>query len=30
MAKMKNLEDLFLHELKDLYSAENQLNKVYP
>ncbi len=25
--KLKSLEDLFLHELKDLYSAENQLVK---
>lgn len=27
MAKLKNLEDLFHHELKDLYSAEKQLIK---
>jgi ferritin-like metal-binding protein YciE len=28
--KMKNLEDLFVHELKDLYSAEKQLLKALP
>ena len=28
--KLKTLEDLFLHELKDLYSAENQLVKALP
>src|SRR5580765_5252566 len=28
--KLKTLEDLFLHELKDLYSAENQLLKALP
>jgi ferritin-like metal-binding protein YciE len=28
--KMKNLEDLFVHELKDLYSAEKQLVKALP
>lgn len=28
--KLKNLEDLLLHELKDLYSAENQLVKALP
>lgn len=27
---MKNLEDLFEHQLKDLYSAENQLIKALP
>lgn len=27
---MKNLEDLFEHQLKDLYSAENQLVKAMP
>ncbi len=27
---MKNLKDLFEHELKDLYSAENQLLKALP
>lgn len=27
---MKNLKDLFEHELKDLYSAENQLLRVLP
>ncbi|MEX0967974.1 MAG: ferritin-like domain-containing protein [Bacteroidia bacterium] len=27
---MKNLEDLFLHELKDLYSAEDQLVEALP
>jgi ferritin-like metal-binding protein YciE len=30
MEKLKNLEDLFLHELKDLYSAESQLLKALP
>jgi ferritin-like metal-binding protein YciE len=30
MAKMKTLEDLFHHELKDLYSAEKQLTKALP
>jgi ferritin-like metal-binding protein YciE len=28
--KMKTLEDLFIHELKDLYSAEKQLLKALP
>lgn len=28
--KLKTLEDLLLHELKDLYSAENQLVKALP
>lgn len=28
--KLNNLEDLLLHELKDLYSAENQLVKALP
>jgi ferritin-like metal-binding protein YciE len=28
--KMKNLKDLFEHQLKDLYSAENQLIKALP
>jgi ferritin-like metal-binding protein YciE len=28
--KMKTLNDLFLHELKDLYSAEKQLTKALP
>jgi ferritin-like metal-binding protein YciE len=28
--KMSSLEDLFLHELKDLYSAENQIIKALP
>ncbi|REJ82177.1 MAG: ferritin-like domain-containing protein [Acidobacteria bacterium] len=28
--KFENLEKLFVHELKDLYSAENQLLKVLP
>ncbi|HSI15620.1 MAG TPA: ferritin-like domain-containing protein [Chthoniobacter sp.] len=28
--KLKTLNDLFLHELKDLYSAENQLVKALP
>jgi ferritin-like metal-binding protein YciE len=28
--KMKTLSDLFLHELKDLYSAEKQLTKALP
>jgi ferritin-like metal-binding protein YciE len=30
MKKMKTLDDLFLHELKDLYSAEKQLTKALP
>jgi ferritin-like metal-binding protein YciE len=30
MAKMKTLQDLFIHELKDLYSAEKQLTKALP
>lgn len=29
-SKLKNLEDLFKHEIKDLYSAENQLIKALP
>lgn len=28
--KMKTLEDLFVHELKDLYAAEKQLTKALP
>ncbi len=28
--KLKTLEDLFVHELKDLFSAENQLVKALP
>jgi ferritin-like metal-binding protein YciE len=28
--KMKTLEDLFVHELKDLYSAEKQMLKALP
>jgi ferritin-like metal-binding protein YciE len=28
--KLKTLEDLFVHELKDLHSAENQLVKALP
>jgi ferritin-like metal-binding protein YciE len=28
--QMTSLEDLFLHELKDLYSAENQMVKALP
>lgn len=28
--KMKNLEDLFKHELKDLYSAEDQIIQALP
>jgi ferritin-like metal-binding protein YciE len=28
--KMKTLSDLFIHELKDLYSAEKQLTKALP
>jgi ferritin-like metal-binding protein YciE len=30
MKKMKSLEDLLAHELKDLYSAEKQLTKALP
>ena len=30
MTKMKSLEDLFVHELKDLYSAEKQILKALP
>jgi len=30
MNKIKNLDELFLEELKDLYSAENQLIKALP
>lgn len=30
MSKLKNLEDLFEHELKDLYSAEKQLLEALP
>ncbi len=30
MPKMKNLEDFLMDELKDLYSAENQLTKALP
>jgi ferritin-like metal-binding protein YciE len=30
MAALKTLEDLFIHELKDLYSAEQQLIKALP
>ena len=29
-SKMKTLNDLFVHELKDLYSAEKQLTKALP
>ena len=28
--KMENLQDLYIHELKDLYSAENQIIKALP
>ncbi len=30
MAKIKTLRDLFLHELRDLYSAEKQILKALP
>lgn len=30
MSKLKNLEDFLIDELKDLYSAENQLTKAIP
>jgi ferritin-like metal-binding protein YciE len=30
MAKLKNLEDLFEHALKDLYSAEKQAIEAMP
>ncbi len=30
MAKLKNLEDLFHHQLKDIYSAETQLADALP
>jgi ferritin-like metal-binding protein YciE len=30
MDKLNNLEDLFVHELKDLYSAEQQILKALP
>ena len=30
MSKLKNLEDLFHHEVKDLYSAEKQLLEALP
>lgn len=30
MGKLKNLEDLFHHQLKDIYSAETQLVKALP
>jgi ferritin-like metal-binding protein YciE len=30
MAKLKSFEDLFVNELKDLYSAENQILKALP
>ena len=30
MDKLKSLEDLFVHELKDLYSAEQQILKALP
>lgn len=30
MSKLKNLEDLFHHEVKDLYSAEKQLIEALP
>ncbi|ODS03179.1 hypothetical protein AUC71_11070 [Methyloceanibacter marginalis] len=30
MSKMKNLEDLFLHHLKDVYYAEKQILKALP
>jgi hypothetical protein len=29
-AKLKDLHSLFVHELKDLYSAEHQLTKALP
>ena len=28
--QLKTLEDLFIHELKDLYNAENQITKALP
>lgn len=30
MAKLKSIEDLLIHEIKDLYSAETQLVKALP
>lgn len=30
MATMKSLRDLYIHELKDIYSAEKQLTKALP
>jgi len=30
MSKIKSLDELFLEELKDLYSAENQLIRALP
>jgi len=30
MATMNNLEDLFLHHLKDIYFAEKQILKALP
>lgn len=30
MAKMKNLEDFLMDELKDIYSSENQITKALP
>ena len=30
MAKMKSLEDLFIHLLKDIYYAEKQILKALP
>jgi ferritin-like metal-binding protein YciE len=30
MSKMKNLEDLFIHHLKDIYYAEKQILKALP
>jgi ferritin-like metal-binding protein YciE len=30
MAKVQSFEDLFIHEISDIYSAENQLTKALP
>lgn len=30
MSTLKNLKDLFIHHIKDLYNAENQLEKASP
>ncbi|MEN6493886.1 MAG: DUF892 family protein, partial [Thermoguttaceae bacterium] len=30
MTKLKDFQSLFVHELKDLYSAEKQLSKIMP